>query len=76
MDGDPALAHLLRFALSAETFPHTTVVFVVAMTTPWSLLEQLENWASTLQDHIDKLNIPSDQMQEFRMKCKYYDPTD
>ncbi|XP_054283012.1 cytoplasmic dynein 1 light intermediate chain 2 isoform X2 [Macrosteles quadrilineatus] len=69
LDGDVAHAHLLRFALSEETFPHTTVVFLVAMTTPWSLLDQLENWASVLQDHIDKLNIPADQMQEYRTKC-------
>ncbi|KAG8337680.1 Cytoplasmic dynein 1 light intermediate chain 1 [Homalodisca vitripennis] len=68
LDGEPAHAHLLRYALSTDTFPHTTVVFVVAMTTPWSLLEQLENWASILQDHIDKLNIPSDQLQELRLK--------
>lgn len=69
LDGEPSLAPLLRFALSPETFPHTLVMFVVAMTTPWSLLEQLENWATVLQDHIDRLRIPVEDLQDYRHKC-------
>lgn len=71
LDGEPSLAPLLRFALSPETFPHTLVMFVVAMTTPWSLLEQLENWATVLQDHIDRLRIPVEDLQDYRHKCEY-----
>ncbi|XP_039280055.1 cytoplasmic dynein 1 light intermediate chain 2 isoform X2 [Nilaparvata lugens] len=69
LDGEPSHAHLLRFALTPASFPHTLVMFVVAMTTPWSLLEQLENWATVLHDHIDRLKIPPDQLQEYRQKC-------
>nr|CAD7396024.1 unnamed protein product [Timema poppensis] len=68
LDGDPSHSHLLRFALSEETFPHTLVMFVVAITTPWGMLDQLQTWASVLQDHIDRLKISSDDMQENRQK--------
>lgn len=71
LDGEPSHAHLLRFALTQSSFPHTLVMFVVAMTTPWSLLEQLENWATVLQDHIDRLKIPPEQLQDYRNKCKF-----
>lgn len=72
LDGDPYHAQLLRFALSAESFPHTLVMFVVAMTTPWGILDQLQTWATILQDHIDKLKLPSDQLQDYRHKCKHF----
>lgn len=72
MDGDPSHAHLLRFALSEESFPHTLVMFVVAMTTPWGILDQLQTWATVLQDHIDRLKIDIDDLQEARHKCKIY----
>ncbi|XP_049815129.1 cytoplasmic dynein 1 light intermediate chain 2 isoform X1 [Schistocerca nitens] len=68
LDGDPAHSHLLRFALSEESFPHTLVMFVAAMTTPWGILEQLQTWASVLQDHIDKLKLKRDELQEYRLK--------
>ncbi|XP_067001575.1 cytoplasmic dynein 1 light intermediate chain 2 isoform X2 [Anabrus simplex] len=68
LDGDPSHAHLLRFALSEESFPHTLVMFVVAMTTPWGILDQLQNWATVLQDHIDRLKLATDDLQEARHK--------
>ncbi|KAK7789725.1 hypothetical protein R5R35_007293 [Gryllus longicercus] len=68
LDGDPAHSHLLRFALSEENFPHTLVMFVVAMTTPWGILDQLQNWASVLQDHIDRLKLSADDLQDARHK--------
>lgn len=71
LDGDPSHAHLLRFALSEESFPHTLVMFVVAMTTPWGILDQLQSWASILQDHIDKLKLKRDELHEYRNKCNY-----
>nr|XP_018909401.1 PREDICTED: cytoplasmic dynein 1 light intermediate chain 2 isoform X1 [Bemisia tabaci] len=69
LDGEPSHAHLLKFALSEETFPHTMIMFVVSMTTPWNIMEQLENWATILQDHIDKLNISPEKLEEYRNQC-------
>lgn len=45
-------------------------MFVVSMTTPWNILDQLQKWAAILQDHIDKLNIASHKLEEYRNKCK------
>ncbi|XP_063239700.1 cytoplasmic dynein 1 light intermediate chain 2 [Bacillus rossius redtenbacheri] len=69
LDGDPAHAHLLRFALSEESFPHTLVLLVVAMTTPWGVLQQLQSWAAVLEDHVDRLGLSADQLQDARRKC-------
>lgn len=71
LDGDPSHAHLLRFALSEETFPHTLVMFTVAMTTPWGIQDQLQSWASILQDHIDRLKLSADVIQNYKQKCKF-----
>ena len=40
----------------------TTVLINVAMTTPWNMMDQLQNWASLLQDHIDKLKLTAEQV--------------
>ncbi|CAK1603534.1 unnamed protein product [Parnassius mnemosyne] len=64
LDGDPGHTNLLKFALNEETFPHTLVIFTVAMTTPWGILDQLQSWASALGDHIDKLNFTPEQRLE------------
>ncbi|KAJ8866124.1 hypothetical protein PR048_033648 [Dryococelus australis] len=66
LDGDPSHAHLLRFALSEESLPHTLVMFVVSMTTPWAMLEQLQSWASVLQNHVDSLDLSTDELQDAR----------
>ncbi|XP_034947718.1 cytoplasmic dynein 1 light intermediate chain 1 isoform X2 [Chelonus insularis] len=68
LDGDPGHANLLRFALNAERFPHTLVMLVAAMTTPWAILDQLQNWASLLSDHIDNLPLDNDTQQQCRQK--------
>ena len=53
------------------TIADTTVVINVSMTTPWYIMDQLQNWASLLQDHIDKLPLSSEQMKEFQKKSLY-----
>lgn len=70
LDGDPTLSYLLKFALSKETYQDTMVMFVVSMTTPWNILDQLHSWAAILQDHIDKLNISSHELEEYRNRCE------
>jgi dynein light intermediate chain 1, cytosolic len=70
LDGDPEHSHLLEFALNEETFADTTIMFTVSMTTPWAMLEQLQNWTTLLQDHIDKLNLSADFIQERKQTSK------
>ncbi|XP_050528607.1 cytoplasmic dynein 1 light intermediate chain 2 isoform X2 [Daktulosphaira vitifoliae] len=41
----------------------------VSMKTPWNIMDQLESWATLLQDYIDSLPIPSEELLEYRQKC-------
>jgi len=63
LDGDPAHADLLNFALTEKNYEDTTVLINVSMTTPWNMMDQLQNWVSLLQDHIDKLKLTSEQVK-------------
>lgn len=72
LDGDPSLSFLLKYALNEETYSDVTIMFVVSMTTPWNILDQLQSWAAILQDHIDKLKISSHDLEEYRNKCKSF----
>lgn len=74
LDGDPGHANLLRFALNAERFPNTLVMLVAAMTTPWTILDQLQAWAELLGDHVDKLNLNNEVWQRCRQQSKYANP--
>jgi dynein light intermediate chain 1 len=81
LDGDPGHNDLLKFALSEETFQHTLVILTVTMTAPWSILEQLQHWASVLADHLDKLKVDVDLRQSRRqhivkMWQEYIEPGD
>ena len=61
LDGNPHHQNLLQFALKESKFTDTTVVLVVSMTNPWNIMDQLQNWASLLQDHIDKLTLTAER---------------
>lgn len=68
-DGNPKYSFLLKFALSEKNFKNTLIMFVVSMKTPWNIMDQLESWATLIQDYIDNLPIPSDELREYRQKC-------
>ena len=70
LDGDPSHSSLLKYALTEHTFPDTLVILTVSMTTPWAMLDQLREWASLLQDHIDKLPLSAEAIREYQHKCK------
>ncbi|XP_060532723.1 cytoplasmic dynein 1 light intermediate chain 2 [Cylas formicarius] len=81
LDGDPAHADLLKFALNEETFQDTLVILTVSMTTPWGILEQLQHWGSVLGDHLDKLKLDIDMRQNRRQMMvrkwlEYVEPGD
>ncbi|XP_026817674.1 cytoplasmic dynein 1 light intermediate chain 2-like [Rhopalosiphum maidis] len=68
-DGNPKYSFLLKFALSEKNFKNTLIMFVVSMKTPWNIMDQLESWATLLQDYIDNLPIPSEELREYRHNC-------
>ena len=71
MDGDPAHSHLLRFALKESNFTDTSILLCVAMTTPWNIMDQLQNWATLLHDHIDKLTLSAEETKKLQNESKY-----
>lgn len=70
LDGDPKHAELLEFAVNADNLEHTLVLLTVSMTAPWGIMDQLHTWASTLQDHIDKINLDPDKFKDRQDKSK------
>ena len=75
LDGDPKHDELLEFAVNENNLDDTLVILTVSMTTPWAIMDQLHTWASTLQDHIDKLKIDPSifKDQQNRSESTYYD---
>ena len=71
LDGDLAHSHLLRFALKESNFTDTTVLLCVAMTTPWNVMDQLQNWATLLHDHIDKLTLSAEETKRLQNESEY-----
>ncbi|CAH1780135.1 unnamed protein product [Owenia fusiformis] len=65
LDGDPHHTGLLRFALTQENFANSIVLLVASMSSPWSIIDSLKKWSTLLQDHIDKLRIPREQLREY-----------
>ena len=71
LDGDAEHSNLLRFSLTEENFTDTTVLLCVAMTTPWNIMDQLRNWATILQDHIDKLTLTAEKTKKLQNESKH-----
>jgi dynein light intermediate chain 1 len=69
LDGAPSHSNLLRFALNESTLRDTTVLLTASMTTPWSIVDQLQAWAGILHDHIDGLNLHPDSVKELRARA-------
>ncbi|KAG0719558.1 Cytoplasmic dynein 1 light intermediate chain 2 [Chionoecetes opilio] len=81
LDGDPVHGELLEYAMHPASLEHTLVLLSVSMTTPWHIMDQLHTWASTLQDHIDKLNLEPDYFKDRQDKISrqwqdYMEPGD
>ncbi|XP_045137774.1 cytoplasmic dynein 1 light intermediate chain 2-like isoform X4 [Portunus trituberculatus] len=81
LDGEPVHGELLEYAMSPKNLEHTLILLTVSMTTPWGIMDQLHTWASTLQDHIDKLNLDPDYFKERQDKMSrlwqdYVEPGD
>ncbi|KAK4302662.1 hypothetical protein Pmani_025263 [Petrolisthes manimaculis] len=64
LDGEPVHGELLEYAVDGDNLEHTLVLLTVSMTTPWGIMDQLHTWASTLQDHIDKLTLDPDKFKD------------
>lgn len=61
---------LLPFVLTKSSIDHTTVMIVVDMSQPWSIMESLDRWAEVLRKHIEGLKIPEREMKDMREKSE------
>jgi len=66
LDGDPKHTNLLKYALSAESVPNTTVLICASMESPWLILSQIEKWSTILQDHLESLDIGEEEWAGLR----------
>ena len=41
------------------------------MTTPWNIMDQLQTWASMLQDHIDKLALSAERTKALQRESEW-----
>lgn len=64
LDGVVWHSQLLPFVLTKNTIHHTTVMIVVDMSAPWSIMESLERWAEVVRKHIQTLQIPPKDLRE------------
>ncbi|XP_059828287.1 cytoplasmic dynein 1 light intermediate chain 1-like [Hypanus sabinus] len=64
LDGDTYHKGLLKFAVTAENVKDTLLMLVVDMSRPWMAMDSLQKWANVVQEHLDKLKIPPEEMKE------------
>lgn len=66
LDGDPRHAELLQFGVHSTSLEHTLVVLTVSMETPWTIMDQLQIWATTLHEHLDSLKLGHDECKSLQ----------
>ncbi|XP_067862425.1 cytoplasmic dynein 1 light intermediate chain 1-like isoform X3 [Heptranchias perlo] len=64
LDGDTYHKGLLKFAVTSDNIKDTLLMLVVDMSRPWMVMDSLQKWANVVQEHIDKLKIPPEEMKE------------
>ncbi|KAG8179940.1 hypothetical protein JTE90_025264 [Oedothorax gibbosus] len=68
LDGDHWHRNLLRYVLNEETFSNTTVLLTASMSEPWDIMESLKNWTQILEEHIQRLRLPPEFLEEHRKR--------
>lgn len=71
LDGVVWHSQLLSFVLSKSNIQDTTVMIVVDMSQPWTIMESLERWAEVVRKHIQTLQIPDKQLKAMQENCKF-----
>ncbi len=71
LDGVVWHSQLLSFVLTKSNIQDTTVMIVVDMSQPWTIMESLERWAEVVRKHIQTLQIPDKQLKAMQENCKW-----
>lgn len=72
LDGHPGHLNLLNFALSEDNYPHTLVILVASMTSPGTIMDQLEMWSEKLHNHLAALKLDPEVEKECKQKCRFF----
>jgi dynein light intermediate chain 1 len=67
-------SQLLKFALNEQTMADTTILLTASMTKPWDIIDTLEKWTQVLEEHIQKLNMKSEVLQQYRQQSNALTP--
>ena len=71
LDGVVWHSQLLSFVLTKSNIQDTTVMIVVDISQPWTIMESLERWAEVVRKHIQTLQIPDKQLKAMQENCKW-----
>lgn len=74
LDGDATHTGLLKYALTPENFKDSLIVVTASMSQPWSILKSITNWLNIITDHIDRIGIAREAMEQCQQKCKLNEP--
>lgn len=73
LDGDATHTGLLKYALTPDNFQDSAIVIAASLSQPWFLLKSITNWLNIITDHIDRIGISQDVMQQCKQKSKFLD---
>ena len=70
MDGDVTYKNLLKFAITKTSAKDATVIVIVDMSKPWSIMDTLHSWIHVLREHIHSLNLSPKELNNMEHNSK------
>ncbi|CAB4002666.1 Hypothetical predicted protein [Paramuricea clavata] len=79
MDGDVRYKNLLKFAITKKSAKDVTVILIIDMSRPWTIMDTLNSWVHVLREHIHSLNLSPKELNEMEHNItkqfqEYVDP--
>lgn len=70
MDGDVTYKNLLKFAITKKSAKDATVIIIVDMSKPWTIMDILNSWIHVLREHIHSLNLSPKELNNMEHNSK------
>lgn len=70
MDGDVRYKNLLKFAMTKKSAKDVTVILIIDMSRPWTIMDTLNSWVHVLREHIHSLNLSPKELNEMEHNSK------
>lgn len=71
MDGDVTYQNLLKFAITKKSAKDVTVIIIVDMSKPWTIMDTLNSWIRVLREHIHSLSLSPKDLNEMEHHSKF-----